>query len=81
MTRSVGRLNEVILSLNGYVVSLYSSVILNAVNKRIIAGQWTEPSLVRGLERVIEQDKSPHLRDLATDALHYVKQKGLDQHG
>lgn len=81
MTRSVGRLNEVILSLNGWVVSLHASVILGAVNKRTIAGQWVEPSLINGLVRIIDGDKSPHIRDIATDALTIVKEKGLDQHG
>jgi hypothetical protein len=77
MTRSVGRLNEVVHSLNPMTVGIYSLVNIHAAMNRIIAGSWVDPTLHRALAHVATWDPSPHLRDLAQDALTIINEKGL----
>lgn len=77
MTRSIGRLNEVVHSLNARTVSIYSIVNLQAASNRIAARSWVDPTLYRALGIVADNDKSPHVRDLAQDAIEIIAQQGL----
>lgn len=80
MTRSVGRLNEVVHSLNARTVSIYSMVNLQAASSRIVNGHWVDPTLRRALGIIADNDKSPHVRDLAEDTIAIIEQKGLTTH-
>jgi len=80
MTRSIGRLNEVVQSLNVKTVSIYAIVNLQAAMKRVLGNGWVDPTLKRALGNISRNDFSPHVRGITLDMLTVIDEKGLADH-